>query len=86
MSITITIPDEITNAIKLPDNEKQVRLLKELALVLYDRGLLSFGKAREFAGMSKWQFDEELGNRRITRHYGEAEFMEDLSHAHPKKK
>jgi predicted HTH domain antitoxin len=80
MSITLTIPDDISGAIKLPEPEKKTRLLKELALVLYERGILSFGKARELAGYSKWQFHEELGKRKIPRHYGMEEFSEDLKY------
>jgi predicted HTH domain antitoxin len=81
MSITLTIPDEISTALKLPDLEKKARLLRELAIVLYDRGILSFGKARELARLSKWQFHDELGKRKIARHYGLKEFSEDLSYA-----
>jgi hypothetical protein len=33
----------------------------ELALALYQRGTLPFGKARELAGVSAWGFQEMLG-------------------------
>ncbi|MBC8486046.1 MAG: UPF0175 family protein, partial [Bacteroidetes bacterium] len=54
METTIKIPTEIFNAIKLPEKEKIALLLLELAIILYDRQILSLGKARELAKMSKW--------------------------------
>lgn len=51
----------------------------ELALALYQCGKLSFGKARELAGVSAWDFQEELGRRGIPMHYGLAEFETDLA-------
>ena len=43
--------------------------------------MLSFGKARELAGMSKQEFGQLLGDRRIERHYGPEELEEDLRYA-----
>lgn len=39
---------------------------------------MSFGKARELARMSKWEFHEELGKRQIPRHYDLDAFEEDF--------
>ncbi|OQX73468.1 MAG: hypothetical protein B6D61_12470 [Bacteroidetes bacterium 4484_249] len=77
METTIKIPTEIFNAIKLPEKEKVSLLLIELAIILYDRQILSFGKARELAKMSKWEFHNELGKRKIERHYAEDNYLED---------
>ena len=33
-----------------------------LVLIIYQRGIISLGKARKLAEMSKWGFLEELGN------------------------
>ena len=73
----IDIPDDVLAPMKLPEKE---RLLKvELAIALYQRGILSMGKARKLAGMSKWEFIEELGKRKIERHYTIRELEEDVS-------
>ncbi len=80
MDLILSIPQDINRAIKLPDKEKERFLLKELAVVLYQTGALSFGKARELAHMSKWEFHHELGNRRIPRHYDLENFKEDLKY------
>ena len=47
MSFTVELPDSVAEALRLapPDAEAEVR--KELALALYARGILGFGKARE---------------------------------------
>ena len=54
------------------------RLQQELAIRLYQTELLTFGKARELAQMSKWEFHELLGQKNIIRHYDIAELETDL--------
>jgi predicted HTH domain antitoxin len=54
---------------------------QELAVSLYARGVLSFGKARALADLSKRQFQELLGKREIPRHYTETDLVEDLEYA-----
>ena len=78
MELTLRIPKEVEIALKIPEKEKEFFLLKELASTLYQRGVLSFGKARELADMTKWEFYEELGERGIPRHYTVENFEEDL--------
>jgi predicted HTH domain antitoxin len=80
--LTLEVPPEIVDAVKLPPAEVEGELLKELALALYRRGVLSLGKARLLAQMSRWQFEQLLGERQIPRHYTEADFEDDLWHAH----
>lgn len=67
-------------ATKLPPHEVKEELRKELALVLYERGVLSIGKARLLAEMTRWEFEELLGERRINRHYTEADLEEDIEY------
>ena len=52
-----------------------------MSLGLYGRGLLSFGKARELAGMEEYDFGRALGRRKIPRHYGQDELEDDLTYA-----
>jgi predicted HTH domain antitoxin len=44
-------------------------LRRELALHLFEEEKLSFGKARELAEMSVWDFQQLLGSRGICVHY-----------------
>jgi predicted HTH domain antitoxin len=80
MELNISIPENVYLALKIPDEEKDKVLLKELAITLYQRGYLSFGKARELAKMSKWEFHEEMGKRKIERHYDQENLKEDLAY------
>jgi predicted HTH domain antitoxin len=75
----LEIPEEVLDALRLPPGEVEHELRKELALALYARGVLSAGKAHELAGLGRWQFDELLGIRRMTRHYSEENLEEDLA-------
>lgn len=74
----IEIPKHIVLSLKIPTNVVKKRLTEELAIQLYQEGFLSFGKSRELAGLSKWQFGERLGERGIARHYSKEDLEEDL--------
>jgi len=76
MSKKITI--ELPNMVKLPEDEVEERVKLELALRLYEKGILSFGQARKLANMSKWNFIEILKKENIGIPYDENEFREDL--------
>jgi len=77
----VEIPDDILTSIRIPKKELEKELKTDLALTLYQREAISLGNARKLAGMSKWEFLEELGRRKIPRHYTEKELREDFSFA-----
>jgi predicted HTH domain antitoxin len=81
MELTLRIPKEVDRALKIPAKQKENFLLRELAVSLYQQDVLSFGKARQLANMSKWEFHDELGKRKIARHYTIEDFEEDLRYA-----
>lgn len=81
MNLTINIPEDVWQAMRLPEMEKQNHLLIELAVTLYQRGILSLGKARALTHLSKWEFDEALGNRKIERHYDQDDLDTDMKYA-----
>ena len=81
MGIRLDIPDSVVQAIRLPEKRMQQELLVELALSLYDQGILSFGKARELAQLGKYEFGKLLGERGTLRHYGLEELKDDLIYA-----
>ena len=76
--LIISVPEEILEAAKLPPNEREKEFLKELALGLYARNILSLGKARSLAKMTRWEFEELLGERKVLRHYQEEDLQEDI--------
>ncbi len=81
MGLELRIPDSVVQAIRLPEERVERGLLEELAAALYAQGFLSFGKARELAGMGKHEFGRLLGERDIPRHYGLGELEDDLAYA-----
>ncbi len=81
MSIVLEIPDQVAYAIRLPANEQQESLMTELAVALYARGILSFGKARELTPFSRVEFGLLLGRRDIPRHYAKQDLEDDIAYA-----
>lgn len=80
-TLTLEIPREILEAVKLPPDEIEKEFRQELALALYQREVLSLGKARTLAQMTRWEFEELLGRRKVPRHYTEADLDEDIRYA-----
>lgn len=52
----------------------------ELAIGLYERGLLSFGKASELAELYRFAFADLIAQRNIPRHYTEEDLMQDIDY------
>ena len=81
MEIVLRIPKDVIEALRLPPEDMEKELKKELALILYQRGILSSGKACKLAGLTRWEFEELLGQRKIKRHYTEEDLEEDIKYA-----
>ena len=81
MSVSLQIPDSVAQAIRLPEERMPQELSAEFAVTLYQRGMLSFGKARELADMDRYEFGRLLAARDVPRHYTEEELEEDLAYA-----
>jgi predicted HTH domain antitoxin len=81
VSIHLNIPESVAGSIRLPVPEVEPRLRTELAIALYAQGILSFGKACELAGTSRYGFGELIGPRNIPRHYSERDLTDDLGYA-----
>ena len=71
--------EDLAEALRVPPNERLSRIQQELAVRLYQKGLLSFGKARELAQMSKWEFHWLLGREEVERSYDLEELETDLN-------
>jgi predicted HTH domain antitoxin len=76
--LIIEVPEDLVESLKIPPKEALKRLKAELAVRLYQKGLLGFGKARELAGLTKWEFHSLLGVEGIPRHYDVEDLEEDL--------
>jgi len=79
MNIRMEFDDELQDALRIPPDEQESRLRRELSLRLYEKGLLSLGKARQMAGLEKWEYLLLLSREGIPRHYDKKELDRDLS-------
>lgn len=75
VTVSIEIPREVIHATGMTPRE----LRRELAIYLFQQGRLSFGKAREMAGMTLWTFQQTVASREIPIHYDVEDYEEDLS-------
>lgn len=78
---SIDLPSDVLDAIAAPPEDREPIVGQELAVSLYREGYLSFGKARELAGLSKAEFHRLLSDRKIQRHYTEADLSLDVGYA-----
>ena len=81
MTVTLEVPNEVSQALRLPPPEAEARLLLELAIALYTQRLLPLGKAAHLAGLSRWEFDDMLARRDIPMHYTEDDLSHDAAYA-----
>ena len=72
-SVQIEIPREILHVTRMTPLEMQ----RELAVSLFQQNKLSFGKARELAAMTVWDFQQLLASRGVCVHYDASAFEED---------
>jgi len=71
--MTIEISEKELRAARL--DEFALRL--EIAILLYQRGGFSLGRASQFTQMNKIEFQEELGKRKIPINYDLEELEQD---------
>lgn len=74
MPVVLELPFDLYEAARLKPEEVR----RELALVFFRQGRLSFGKARELAGLDPWSFFHLLGLEDLPVHYDVPEYEEDL--------
>jgi predicted HTH domain antitoxin len=81
MGMTLDIPDEVSQAMRLPSPELEARLRLELAIALYAQEILSLGKAAALAGLNRWELNDTLARRGVPMHYGEKDLAHDIAYA-----
>jgi len=72
---TLEIPQVVLDAAQMSAHDLRL----ELALTLYAQRRLSLGKACELAGLTRWEFRQWLGLRRIEAHYDPDDLQGDLA-------
>jgi predicted HTH domain antitoxin len=72
--MSLTIPDDLLAAAHISEDEA----LQELAIALFQQERLTLGQAARFAKISVDSFMQVLASRKISLHYGVADFEQDL--------
>ncbi len=77
----LAIPEDVVSALRLPPDEAESELRKELAIVLYQRRVLPLAKAAVLAQLTRWDFEQLLCKRHVERPFSEDDLAEDLNFA-----
>ena len=80
MSLTLQIPDEVSQAMHLSPVEAEARLRLELAVSLYAQDILSLGKAAELAGISRQELNGILAKRNVAMHFTAEDLADDVAY------
>jgi predicted HTH domain antitoxin len=78
MGMTLEIPEDIVQALRLPRKGTKEELQRLLAVTLYAKGILGIGKARELAGVSKLEFFALLKKEGVALNYSEDDLEKDI--------
>ena len=78
MPLMLEIPDAVLEALRLPRAEIERELRAELALILYERGAVSMGKAAEMSQLTRGAFEDLLARRKVDRNYSAEDLQHDL--------
>jgi predicted HTH domain antitoxin len=65
-TITIEIPDDLAHPAGASDEDVARDARLALAILWYDRGLISQGKGAELAGLTRAEFIDELGRANVS--------------------
>ena len=79
--IVLTIPSSLAQEMKLPPDIIREDLMSELAVSLYQRGVITTSQACKLAGLERFQFEELLSKRHIPIHYCEEDLEKDIRYA-----
>ena len=60
-------------------NQGGQAIRQEIAIQLYSKNIFTFGQARHLANLSVWEFQKILGEKKVSRHYDEADLAQDMT-------
>jgi predicted HTH domain antitoxin len=78
MLISVTVPDDVVAALKLPPRSMRSDLRKKLAVHLVAEGLLPVASVCRLAGWSRLAFERLLGERKIPAGYTTDDLDQDV--------
>lgn len=77
-AIALEIPEEVARSIRLPRGREKRILMQELALRLYEQGILGSVEAARMLAMQRLEFEKLLAENRIPIHADASELVSDL--------
>ncbi len=80
-TLSLDVPEEILASLGLSPEHAEEELKKDLAVALYARRALSFAEARKLTNLTRREFDELLGERRVPRQYDDEDLSGDIEYA-----
>ena len=81
MQTIVEIPDTLAELLRCSPAEAGEAVLLELVLSLYIQGRVSLGKAADWLQISRWDFEEILAERKVTRPVSIEDIDQDLATA-----
>ena len=77
VKIEMEIPKDVLFAARIAEKSASQELKKELAIHLFEREVLTLGKAAEFAKIPRIEFMDLLGSLKIPLHYSVDDWERD---------
>lgn len=77
-AIALEIPEEVARSIRLPRGREKRILMQELALRLYEQGILGSAQASRMLDMQRLEFEKLLAEHHIPIHADASELVSDL--------
>lgn len=78
VEVKVRLPKELVKLVKKPDTALEQTLWQKIVLELYREEAISFGKASELLGLTKWEFADVVKEKNIPLAYREDDLEEDL--------
>lgn len=75
--VELEIPKSALRLARIKERDAPRELKKIIALYLFERGVLSLGKACELAGIGKWEFFELNQQVAVPLHYDVDDYKKD---------
>jgi predicted HTH domain antitoxin len=60
-------------------NQGEQAIRQKIAIQLYSKNIFTLGQARHLANLSVWEFQKILGEKKVSRHYDEADLAQDMT-------
>ena len=80
-TLTLQLPEDIVAKLASSPEAAAARIKTELALSLYSQAVISHFEACQMTGLSRFEFEDLLGQREIIRPYTVEMLNEDMRHA-----